>query len=131
MHNINSQDPIQELRKAVENFATVLNAGESDLLPGLFTEEGKFMPEGLQTLNASLLQASSKHFLSKNSFQIAFHIEDINLEDTFASVIATAKTSEKMSGADSTVEKNSRDFFVFKKVNDAWKIHRYIFNNVR
>lgn len=125
---MNNQDQIQELRKAVENFATVLNAGESDLLSGLFTEEGKFMPQGLKTLNTAQLQASSKHFLSNNAFHIAFQIEDISLEDSSASIIATAKTSEKSYASDSPVEKISRDFFVFKKVDGAWKIHRYIFN---
>lgn len=125
-----NQDQMQALRQALNGFAATLNAANAAELPGLFTDGGKFMPEGLKTIDALSLQSSGDRFLQANAFQISFEILDINIDGDFATVISNAKTSEKRPNADLAINKTSRDFFVFKKVGHSWKIDRYIFNNV-
>ena len=127
---MNNQDQTQALRQALNGFAATLNAAKAAELPGLFTEGGKFMPEGLKTIDAQDLQSRGERFLQAIAFQISFEILDINIEGDLATVISNAKTSETQPGSDISIKKTSRDFFVFKKVSEKRKIHRYIFNNL-
>ena len=125
-----NQDQTQQLRQAINGFAATLNAAKGALIQDFFTEEGKFMPQGFETLSSQQLESSADSFLATNAFDIAFEIQDITIDNDFATVIAKAKTSQKKPGSAAAIEKTSRDFFVFRKIDDAWKIHRYIFNNV-
>lgn len=119
-----------ELSRTVEAFAGALNAADATSLQSFFTGDGKFMPEGKETIETKQLETSGVNYLNTNSFQIEYEVLDISIDDNFASVMAIGKTSEKRQGEDVKTTKTSRDFFVFKKVDEAWKIHRYIFNNV-
>jgi len=125
-----NQDQTQQLKQAIDGFAATLNAANGALIQDFFTEEGKFMPEGFETLTSQQLESSADSFLAANAFHIAFEIHDITIDNDFATVVARAKTSQRKPGSAAAIEKTSRDFFVFRKIDDAWKIHRYIFNNV-
>ena len=125
-----NQDQTPQLRQAIDGFAATLNAAEAASLQNLFTADGKFMPHGFRTLSSKQLQSSANSFLAANAFHIAFEIQDINIDNDFATVIAKAKISQRKPGSAAAIEKTSRDFFVFRKIDNIWKIHRYIFNNV-
>jgi len=125
-----NQDQTQQLRQAINGFAAALNDADLTSAQDFFTEEGKFMPQGFRTLNAQELQLNGNSFLAANTFHIAFNIQDISIENDFATIIAEAKTNQKNRESAVMLEKTSRDFFVFRKIGDVWKIHRYIFNNV-
>lgn len=127
---MSNQEQTQSLRQALDGFAATLNAAKAAELPGLFTNSGKFMPEGLKTIEASRLNSGGKEFLQDNAFHISFKIVDITVDENFATVIAEAKTSQTRPGTELPIKKTSRDFFVFKKVGETWKIERYVFNNV-
>lgn len=124
------QDQTQQLRQAIDGFATTLNTANGTLIQDFFTDDGKFMPQGFGTLSSQQLEASANSFLAVNAFHIAFEIQDISIDDDFATVIAKATTSQRKPGSAAAIEKTSRDFFVYRKIDNAWKIHRYIFNNV-
>lgn len=125
-----NQDQTPQLKQAIDGFAATLNAAEAASLQNLFTADGKFMPHGFRTLSSKQLESSANSFLAANAFHIAFEIQDIEFDNDFATVIAKAKTAQRKPGSAEAIEKTSRDFFVFRKIDNAWKIHRYIFNNV-
>ena len=125
-----NQDQTQQLRQAIDGFAATLNAAEAASLQDLFTADGKFMPHGFRTLSSKQLESSANSFLASNAFHIAFEIQNIDINNDFATVITRAKTAQRKPGSAAKIERTSRDFFVFRKIGNAWKIHRYIFNNV-
>lgn len=119
------------INKTLDGFAGALNAADATSLPSFFTADGNFMPEGVKTIfNPNSLKSFAEQHLASKDFHINFEMVNINVEGNFAFVIALARTRQKDPELATTIEKNSRDFFVFKNVEESWKIHRYMFNNV-
>ena len=69
--------------------------------------------------------------MKEKDFNIEFSEIIVKIDDNYAFVQAVARTSENDGEKSSTLEKTSRDFFVFRKEEADWKIFRYIFNNVK
>lgn len=115
----------------VRDYARALNEANADLIPGFYTEDALFMPDGTNTINRSDLELPKNgSFLKKNKFNIKYSSENIVVEDEYAFVNVVAETSIENSVSGGSLKKTSRDFFVLRKENNSWKIFRYMFNNV-
>jgi ketosteroid isomerase-like protein len=125
---------IQAEKAAIEDvvtaFAHTLNTGNKDALRGFFAQDGLFMPEGFKSIPSNRL-AGATDFLNRVNFQIAFTPEDIVIDGGYGFARFTAHTNMRNPETGTPTRKKSRDFFVFRKEQDLWKIYRYMFNNVR
>ncbi|EDM35960.1 hypothetical protein PBAL39_23172 [Pedobacter sp. BAL39] len=121
----------QSIKDAIENFAQNLNAADAASVSAAFTAEGKFLPDGFETINSTQVSQRAANSLAATAFHIEFEFSDINIEENTAYVIANASTSKLSKGETARNSQSSRDFFVLKKVEGTWKIHRYVFNNVK
>ncbi|CAM4370419.1 Ketosteroid isomerase homolog [Pedobacter westerhofensis] len=128
---MNNHDQTLDIRNTLTDYAKTLNTADKAAIPGFYTSDGKFMPEGYKTLGSFELLKSSGDYLKDYNFKIEYSIQDIVIDNHFAFVVADAKTSEKDPVTGITFDKQSRDFFVFKKIADQWKIYRYLFNKVK
>jgi ketosteroid isomerase-like protein len=121
----------KEITKLLSDYALSLNSAQVDLIPAFYAEDGLFMPDGIKKISKSdLLEKSTGNFLKQTDFKIEYTTEDIVMKDSYAFVLAAAKTSTKNLVTGDVSKKTSRDFFVLRKEGDEWKIYRYIFNNV-
>lgn len=129
---MNYHSEVKNINELLSHFSNALNTGYTAAIPAFFTENGKFMPQGIQTIHHpySLAKGAKKQLLF-NAFQIQYTLRDIEIEGEFALVTATANTSQLEAHSPLATTKTTRDFFVFKKTVTAWKIHRYIFNNFK
>lgn len=114
------------------NFAQALNNGEINAVANFFDHDAIFIPDGMKkSIAANELRKTDTGYLKRVNFRIGFTIKDITVENQFAFVEAFAATTQNRISDLKPVEKRSIDFFVLKKLNENWKIYRYIFNNVR
>ena len=119
-----------QIAELLEGYALAINGAQTTSIATFYAEESLFMPEGFKTLTKQdLSREKSSNFLRKTDFKIEYTIEKIEVEDNFAFVSATAKTSKKESVTNDAVIKQTRDFFVLRKEESSWKIFRYVFNN--
>ncbi len=129
---MNTNNEEQKLTRFLDSFAGALNAADVASIPSFYSEDGKFMPDGVKTISRlDKLAKSAENNLSKIAFQIQFIIEDIQIDGHFAFITAKANTSQREARSELPVNKTTRDFFVLKKHGADWKIYRYIFNNVK
>jgi ketosteroid isomerase-like protein len=125
---------IQAEKAAIQNvvtaFAHTLNAGNKGALRDFFAQDGLFMPEGFKSIPSSRLTGPTD-FLIRANFQIAFTPEDIVIDGCYGFARFTALTNMRNPETGTPTWKKSKDFFVFRKEQDHWKIYRYMFNNVK
>lgn len=118
------------IEDVVTAFAHTLNTGNKDALRDFFAKDGVFMPEGFKSIPSSRL-AGPTDFPIWTNFQIAFTPEDIVIDGGYGFARFTALTNTRNPETGTPTRKKSRDFFVFRKEQDNWKIYRYMFNNVK
>jgi ketosteroid isomerase-like protein len=119
-----------QIAEVLKGYALAINDAQTASIAAFYSEEGLFMPEGFKTLTKQdLYPEKSSNFLRKTDFKIEYTIEKIEVEENFAFVSVTAKTSKKQSATNDAVMKQTRDLFVLRKEEGSWKIYRYIFNN--
>lgn len=119
-----------QIAELLKGYALAINDAQTASIAAFYSEEGLFMPEGFKTLTKQdLSPKKSSNFVRKTDFKIEYTIEKIEVEDNFAFVSATAKTSKKESATNDAVINQTRDFFVLRKEECSWKIFRYVFNN--
>jgi ketosteroid isomerase-like protein len=118
------------VRESIQNFAAALNSGNVENVLSFFSEEAVFMPDGFKTLKKKQIGNSGSNYLKEIDFKIQFDNVKIDVKDNYAFVEAVGNTSQIIEKNLSTIEKQSRDFFVLKQEKNLWKISNYIFNNV-
>lgn len=120
----------KQIIKLLNQYAFALSAGASELIPAFYAEDGLFMPNNLKSFSrADIIIKSSGHFLKTSDFKIEYTAKNIVVEDNYAFVSASAKTSTKDSLTGKITSNTTRDFFVLRKTDDGWKIYRYMFND--
>ena len=124
----------QTEKTAIEKFLTAyteaLNSANTALIPSFYTEDGLFMPNGFKALTTGDLLNGSKSFFKKANFHIGYAVPDTVVDGDYAFVQTTAQTTTTDTEKSQEIRQTSRDFFVFRKEKEDWKIYRYIFNKM-
>jgi ketosteroid isomerase-like protein len=125
----------QEEKELISNvlgrYAQVLNAAEAASIPEFYSEDGLFIPDSMNRVyKKSDLKALGDPFLKKSGFKIEYNIQNISIDESYAFVETLATTSGREPSQEYGVAKSSIDLFILKRIEDSWKIYRYIFNNV-
>lgn len=125
----------QEEKRKIENvlaaYAQVLNAAKTEAIAGFYTKDGILLPEGVTAnLKPAQLITPGASFFSKNEFSISYTVQAVFVEGFYAFVEAKATTTQKELKSGTTTGKTSKDFFVFRQEDGAWKIYRYMFSTI-
>lgn len=116
--------------RLLDDYAAMLSTGASELIPSFYAEDGLFMPNKLKSFSKSdIIITTSGSFLVESDFEIEFTDKNIVIEGNYAFVSAIAKTSSRDSLTRKITSNTTRDFFVLRKIDNEWKIYRYMFND--
>lgn len=126
---MNTQTDRTAVEALLADYAAALNAANTAIIHSFYTEDGLLLPQGQQDLNKAELVTRSESFFRQQRFRIDYSLPETLINGDYAFVQTIAKTSSEGQKNGQVEEKTSRDFFVLKKENEAWKIFRYIFNN--
>jgi ketosteroid isomerase-like protein len=71
---------------------------------------------------------SYEFVFSQIQLNIEFFIEEIVVEGNIAFAVTSSKGTTLIHATGDTIPEANRELFVFEKVNNEWKIARYMFN---
>ncbi|MCB9305302.1 MAG: nuclear transport factor 2 family protein [Lewinellaceae bacterium] len=113
-------------------YKTSLNTSDAKLAQSLYAKDGIFMPAGAPSAVGSENILKSYEFIfSQIQLNIEFFIDEIVVEEAFAFATTSSKGTTLIHANGETVPEENRELFVFEKVNDDWKIARYMFNKTK
>jgi len=128
MHPRSQPHPARQL---LAQYAEALNSANPARLPGFYTPDGLFMPDGRAPLPVGALPSQAASFFAKTRLHISYVAEEVTVDGAYAFVQATARTATTDLATGQETARTSRDFFVLRQEGEAWKIYRYVFNSVR
>lgn len=106
-----------------------LNTSDAKLAQSLYTKDGIFMPTGAPSaIGSEHILKSYEYIFSQIQLNIEFFIEEIEVEGDFAFATSSSEGTTLIHASGDTVPEANRELFVFEKVDDDWKIARYMFN---
>ena len=133
----NEKDVMVKLEKErIENllgeYKKSLNSSDAKLAQSLYTKDGIFMPSGAPSAVGSEKILKSYEFIfSQIQLNIEFYIDEIFVEGEFAFATTSSKGTTLIHASGETIPEENRELFVFEKVNNHWKIARYMFNKTK
>lgn len=119
----------QKIETLLREYQKSLNTSDAKLAQSLYTKDGIFMPtEAPSGIGAEGILQSYEYVFSQIQLNVEFFIEEIQVEENMAFAVTSSKGTTLIRATGDTVPEANRELFVFEKVNDEWKIARYMFN---
>ena len=119
----------QKIEDLLNEYQKSLNTSDAKLAQSLYTKDGVFMPtEAPSGVGAEGILKSYEFVFSQIQLNIAFSIEEIEVEGDMAFAVTSSKGTVKIHANGIEAPEANRELFVFEKVEGAWKIARYMFN---
>lgn len=118
---------ISDLMTAYQN---ILNNANAANIKDVYTKDGTFIGQGFPTaIGQANIENLYSDFLSKLDFDIEFNIIEITLENDYGYIQTISRGTIVPKGQTAKNKEANREIFIVKKVNEQWKIHRYIFTS--
>lgn len=121
----------QKIESLLAEYKKSLNASDATLAQSLYAKDGIFMPSEAQSAVGSENILKSYEFIfSLIQLNIEFFIDEILVNGDYAFAVTRSKGTTLIRATKQTVPEENRELFVFKKIDGAWKIARYMFNKM-
>ncbi len=113
----------------LQSYKKSLNTSDAQLATSLYTSDGVFMPsEAPSAIGTDNIQKSYEFIFSQIQLNVEFYIDEIVVEGDMAFAVTSSKGTTLIHASGDTVPEANRELFVFEKLNEEWKIARYMFN---
>ena len=84
--------------------------------------------EAPSAIGTDNIQKSYEFIFSQIQLNVEFYIDEIVVEGDMAFAVTSSKGTTLIHASGDTVPEANRELFVFEKLNEEWKIARYMFN---
>ena len=119
----------QRIEALLSEYQKSLTTSDAKLAQSLYAKDGIFMPtEAPSGVGSEGILKSYEFVFSQIQLNIEFFIEEIQVEGNMAFAVTSSKGTTLIRATGETVPEANRELFVFEKINDDWKIARYMFN---
>ena len=119
----------QLIETLLNKYQKSLNTSDALLVQSLYTKDGIFMPTNAPSgIGSEGLLKSYEYVFSQIELNIEFFIEEIQVEGNMAFAVTSSKGTTLIHATGDIFPESNRELFVFEKVNEEWKIARYMFN---
>lgn len=119
----------QQIEQLLSEYKKSLNTSDAKLSASLYTKDGIFMPtEAPSAVGTNNILKSYEYIFSQIQLNIEFFIEEIVVEGNLAFATTSSKGTTLIHSTGKTVPEENRELFVFEKIENMWKIARYMFN---
>lgn len=118
-----------QIRRLLDTYEQSLNTGDARLAAGLYTDDAVFMPTTLPTAAGAGIRDAYEQIFAAIGLEVAFTIDELVVagDDTAYALTRSSGTQLDRTTGETTPEAN-REIFIFRRVDGAWKIARYMFN---
>jgi uncharacterized protein (TIGR02246 family) len=122
----------QKIEELLNTYKKSLNTSDAKLAQSLYTKDGIFMPtQAPSGIGSEGILKSYEFVFSQIQLNIEFFIEEIEIEENMAFAVTSSKGSVKILANGVEAPEANRELFVFEKVDEEWKIARYMFNKTK
>lgn len=119
----------KKIEELLNMYQTSLNTSDAKLAQSLYTNDGIFMPtEAPSGIGSEGILKSYEFVFSQIQLNIEFFIEEIQVDENIAFAVTSSKGTVKIHANGVEAPEANRELFVFEKINEEWKIARYMFN---
>ncbi len=119
----------EKIENLLSQYQQSLNTSDAKLAQSLYTKDGIFMPtEAPSGIGSEAILKSYEYVFSQIQLNIEFYIEEIQVEGDMGFAVTSSKGTTLIQATGDTIPEANRELFVFEKVNEEWKIARYMFN---
>jgi len=120
-----------QIENLLLNYQDALNASDSTKAVSLYTHDGVFMPTQAPTAEGpEQLKASYDYVFHTIQLKITFSIKEIEISGNYAFALTHSKGETLIHATGATVPEENREIFVLQKIQEDWKIARYMFNKM-
>lgn len=113
----------------IKRYETALNANDVDTILDLYSAAPVFMPQHAPAMvGREAVRAAYEYVFNTIKLNISFKVDDIEILGDTAWARTSSAGRTRILAAGVEVEEGNNELFIFKRVNDAWKIHRYLFS---
>ena len=119
-----------EAKKVVEDYFNALNESKLDIIVGLYHKDSVFLPKNAPAVRGidEITKAYRNLFekIKLNTEHVYHHVSvhgDVAIVESQANGTLTILEGKKVLPA------NDKELFVLRKINNKWKIDRYMFND--
>lgn len=119
-----------EAKRVVEDYFKALNESKVEIIVGLYHKDSVFLPKNAPAVRGidEITKAYQSLFekIKLNTEHVYHHVSvhgDIAIVESQANGTLTILEAKKV------VSANDKELFVLRKINNKWKIDRYMFND--
>jgi uncharacterized protein (TIGR02246 family) len=118
-----------DVRALIKSYETSLNAGDADVIAGLYAQDAVFMPQHFGPVEGNeAIHASYKQILGMISLDIEFVIDELHVRGKWAWARTRSAGTTTILANGAEVSEGNQEIFIFEKVGKEWLIARYIFS---
>ncbi|HMQ49326.1 MAG TPA: SgcJ/EcaC family oxidoreductase [Saprospiraceae bacterium] len=122
----------EKIEALLGEYKKSLNTSDAKLAQSLYANDGIFMPSGAPSaIGSENILKSYEFIFSQIQLNIEFLIDEILVEGDFAFATTSSKGTTLIHANGETIPEENRELFVFEKVDNEWKIARYMFNKTK
>ena len=119
----------QNIEALLGEYQRALNTSDAKLAQSLYTRDGIFMPtEAPSGIGPEGILKSYEYIFSQIQLNIEFIIEEVQVDESMAFAVTNSEGTTLIHATGDTIPEANRELFVFEKVDNQWKIARYMFN---
>lgn len=119
---------VAQIEALMTSYQDILNNANVGNVKTVYTVDAQFIGDNFPTATGvNNIHALYGDFLSKLDFNIRFEILEVTLDKDLGFIQTISKGTITPKGALIGNEEANREIFVVKKINNEWKIYRYIF----
>ena len=119
----------KEIEQLLHTYQRGLNEANLDFVRSVYTSDAVVIGQPFPTATGiEAIIALYADFLSKLDFNVQFDLLEMELRDDLGFIRTHSHGTIVPKGQKPTGSEGNREIFILKKIQGAWKFHRYIFN---
>jgi uncharacterized protein (TIGR02246 family) len=119
----------EEIKNLLRTYQRGLNEADLELVRSVYTDDAVVIGQPFPTaagINAIISLYTD--FLSELDFNVEFDLLEQEISGDLGYIRTRSHGSIVPKGQKPVGSEGNREIFIVKKIQDAWKFHRYIFN---
>jgi uncharacterized protein (TIGR02246 family) len=119
----------EEIKNLLKTYQRSLNEANLDLVRSVYTQDAVVIGQPFPTATGiEGIIALYGNFLSKLDFNVEFELLEMELSGDLGYIRTRSHGTIVPKGQKPTGGEGNREIFILKRIQGAWKFHRYIFN---
>ena len=119
----------EEIKSLLQTYQRGLNEANLDLVRSVYAKDAVVIGQPFPTATGiEAIIALYTDFLSKLDFNVQFDLLEMELSNDLGFIRTRSHGTIVPKGQKPTGSEGNREIFIVKKIADAWKFYRYIFN---